>query len=240
MRYLITFSYDGNNYYGYQKQLDKITIQETIETNISKILNTKTVISASGRTDSNVHAINQKAHFDGSIKDLSKFKHSLNSLLPEDIYIKDIKEVNKDFHARYNVVKKEYEYRINIGEYDVFNRNYVLQYNNELDIDLMKQALKKLEGTHNFKSLTKSDVEKDFTRTIYESNIKVIDNIVYINVIGNGFLRYMVRNIVGLLIEIASKKRKLEEVDQILQAKDRKKAGITASPVGLYLKNVEY
>lgn len=240
MRYLMTFSYDGNNYYGYQKQNDKITIQETIEKEISKILNKKTSISASGRTDSSVHAINQKAHFDGDIIDINKFKHSLNSLLPNDIYIKSIEQVSNDFHARFNVKKKEYEYKINIGEYNVFDRNHIYQYNNKLDINLMKEVLTHIKGTHNFRSFTKNDIEKDFVRTIYEANIELKNNIIYINLIGSGFLRYMVRNIVGLLIEVGSSKKSITEVPNIINAKDRKEAGITAPPQGLYLKNVEY
>ena len=243
MRYLMTFSYDGTNYNGYQKQPNLLTIQSTIEEVLTKInSNNKVTIHASGRTDSGVHAINQKAHFDLEKKvEVDKLKHSLNSLLPKDIYVKDIKEVNSDFHARFNVVKKEYIYKINIGEYNPIEVNYVLQYNQNLDINKMKQALKLLEGEHDFSSFTKIQDEKEsYVRTIYKTELILEKNIITIKFIGNGFLRYMVRNMVGLLIEVGENKKEVNEVLRLFELKDRKEAGITASPNGLYLNNVYY
>lgn len=242
MRYLMTFSYDGTNYNGYQKQINKNTIQDNIEDNLSKILNQKISISSSGRTDAKVHAVDAKAHFDIDKKiDINKLRNSLNKLINNDIYIKDIIEVPNDFHARFNVIKKEYIYKINIGEYNPLDRNYIYQYNKNLDIKKMKKASKYLIGTHDFKSFTKVDqMEKDYTRTIYNIDFKIKNGILEITFIGNGFLRYMVRNLVGILIEVGNGKRKISEVKEILEAKDRIKAGITAPPEGLYLKNVKY
>jgi len=243
MRYLMTFSYDGTNYNGYQKQPDLITIQSVIEEALTKINSNKNVsIHASGRTDSGVHAINQKAHFDlDNNLDTYKIKHSLNSLLPKDIYIKDIKEVNDDFHARFDVVKKEYIYKINIGEYNPIEVNHVYQYNNSLNIERIKKALPLLEGEHDFNSFTKMVDEKEtYVRTIYATEISVDNNIITIKFVGNGFLRYMVRNMVGLLIEIGSNKKEPNEVLRLFEVKDRKEAGITAPPNGLYLNNVYY
>lgn len=242
MRYLITFTYDGTNYNGYQKQVNKNTIQDNIEFNLSKILNQNVKINASGRTDAKVHAINQKAHFDSNKElDLGKLKHSLNKLINDDIYIKEIIQVVSDFHARFNVKSKEYVYKINMGEYNPLDRNYIYQYNKQLNLGDMKQASTYLIGTHNFKSFTKSDdVERDYVRTIYDIEFKMVNNILEITFIGNGFLRYMVRNMVGLLIEIGSNKRNIDETNQILEYLDRTKSGITAPPEGLYLKNVNY
>lgn len=241
MRYLMTFSYDGTNYNGYQKQPNKNTIEDNIEDNLSKIFNTNITISASGRTDSGVHAINQKAHFDAKEMDLKKLKNSLNKLINNDIYIKKIETVEDSFHARYNVKEKEYLYKINLGTYNPFERNYVYQYNNNLDILKMKEASNKLLGEHNFKSLTKANNEtNDYIRTIYNIEFNISNDILEITFKGNGFLRYMVRNIVGLLIEIGSNKRKIEEIDEILKKEDRTASGITAPPNGLYLKNVKY
>jgi len=243
MRYLMIFSYDGTNYNGYQKQPDLITIQSVIEEALTKINSNKNVsIHASGRTDSGVHALNQKAHFDLDTNiDTSKIKYSLNSLLPKDIYIKDINEVNNDFHARFDVVKKEYIYKINRGEYNPIDVNYIYQYNNSLDIEKIKRALSLLEGEHDFSSFTKMVDEKEtYVRTIYTTDITIDDNIITIKFVGNGFLRYMVRNMVGLLIEIGSNKKEPEEVLRLFEVKDRKEAGITAPPNGLYLKNVYY
>jgi len=243
MRYLLTFSYDGTNYSGYQKQPELITIQKVIEEALTKINSNHPVsIHASGRTDSGVHAINQKAHFDlNKEMDISRIQYSLNKLLPNDIYIKDIVEVNPDFHARFDVRKKEYIYKINIGEYNPIDVNYVLQYNKILDIEKMKKAIKYFEGEHNFRSFTKIDEEKEsYIRTIYETDIELNDNIITIKFSGNGFLRYMVRNMVGLLIEIGELKKEPEEVLRLFEVQSRNEAGITASPNGLYLNNVYY
>lgn len=241
MRYLMTFSYDGTNYNGYQKQPNKNTIQDNIESNLSKIFNTKIMISASGRTDKGVHALNQKAHFDAKEIDVNKLKNSLNKLINDDIYIKDIKQVDDDFHARFNVIEKEYIYRINLGEYNPLDRNYIYQYNSELDISKMKKASKYFIGTHNFKSLTKAskDIES-YERTIYSIKFKKKNNILEITFKGNGFLRYMVRNMVGLLIEIGSNKKEVKSVLSIMEAENRSLSGITAPANGLYLKNVKY
>lgn len=247
MRYFMTFSYDGTNYKGYQKQPKVRTVQGEIEKKLKKINNDKKVdIHASGRTDAHVHALNQKAHFDlDSNIEPENLKKALNSLLPSDIYIKSIVEVNDDFHARFNVTGKEYIYKINMGEYDPIERNYVYQYNKRLDVVEMERALKYLEGVHNFKAFTKTNEENkdDYERKIIQAklirNYKDV-NKVTISLLGTGFLRYMVRNIVGTLIEIGEGKRKSEDIITILESQDRRQAGKTAHPEGLYLKDVFY
>lgn len=242
MRYLITFSYDGTNYNGYQKQLNKNTIQDKIESALNKITSNKIIIHASGRTDSKVHALNQKAHFDLDKEyDIYKLKKSINSLIPEDIHISKIEVVDNDFHARFNVKEKEYIYKLNIGDYNPIDRNYVYQYNKELDLDKMIEASKYLLGEHNFKSFTKTDDSKeDYIRNIYKINITKKDNIITFDFIGNGFLRYMIRNIVGTLIEVGENKIEPIKVKEILDSQNRKNAGKTAHPEGLYLYNVKY
>ena len=242
----MTFAYDGTNYKGYQKQPKAKTIQEEIEKVLGKVQGEKKIdIHASGRTDAHVHALAQKAHFDLENEvDCDKLKHSLNSLLPGDIYVKEIEQVPDTFHARYHVKAKEYIYRMNLGEYDPIERNYVYQYNRRLDVVEMERALKYLEGEHDFKSFTKADEEQDdYVRRIVQTSI-VRDaknvNKITISFLGTGFLRYMVRNIVGTLIEIGEGKRKSEDIIEILNAKDRQAAGMTANPEGLYLKDVFY
>ncbi|MDD3391980.1 MAG: tRNA pseudouridine(38-40) synthase TruA [Bacilli bacterium] len=246
MRYLMTFSYDGSKYNGYQKQPKVKTIQGELEKAL-KVINSeeKVEVSASGRTDAKVHALKQKAHFDLTKKmPPDGLRKALNSLLPPDIYIKDMEIVSDDFHARYNVRAKEYVYRINMGEYDPIEKDYIYQYNKRLDTVEMERALKYIEGTHDFKSFSKTDDEKDdFVRTIVQTSlIRDIKNVnmVTISFLGTGFLRYMVRNLVGTLIEIGEGKRKSEDVIDIIEAKDRRKAGKTANPEGLYLKDVFY
>ena len=207
--------------------------------------NKKVDIHASGRTDAKVHALNQKAHFELDMKiTVDKLAKGLNSLLPEDIYIKKIDEVADDFHARFSAIGKEYVYVINMGEYNPLERNYVYQHNDKLDVIEMERGLKYIEGTHNFRAFTKVDEEKDdYVRTISQTNLirdnKDLNKITLVFV-GTGFLRYMVRNIVGTLIEVGQGKRKSEDIIDILKSKDRTKAGKTANPEGLYLKNVFY
>lgn len=245
MRFLITFAYDGSKYKGYQKQPKVKTVQGEMEKALKKITGEKIALHASGRTDACVHALNQKAHFDFET-DMTplNMKNALNSLIPKDIYVKDVEEVKETFHARFNVKAKEYIYKINMGEYNPIQKDYVYQYNKRLDVVEMERALKYLEGIHNFKSFTKADEEKDdFVRNIIQTNLirdlKQVNEIT-ISFLGTGFMRYMVRNMVGTLIEIGEGKKRSEDIIEILAAEDRRKAGITANPEGLYLKDVFY
>lgn len=245
MRYLITFQYDGTNYSGYQKQPNAVTIQGELEKVLTRINSNKQVfVSASGRTDARVHALGQRAHFDLDISiNNHDLKRALNSLLPEDIYVKDVMQVEDTFHARYNVKEKEYMYIINVGEYNPIERNYVYQYNKNLDVAAMKKAISYLLGEHDFRSFTKVDEEKnDYVRNITKVTIDFTSkqNHIIINFTGNGFLRYMVRNMVGTLIEVGEGKRTPECIIELLELKDRTKAGKTAPPEGLYLKSVFY
>lgn len=242
----MTFSYDGSKYNGYQKQPKTNTIQGELEKALKKINSNKVVnVVASGRTDAGVHAYSQSAHFDLD-KPISpvKLKQSLNGLIPDDIYVKNVYEASDDFHARFDVKAKEYIYKINMGNYNPIEKDYVFQYNKKLDIPEMERALKYLEGTHDFRSFVKIDEEKDdYTRTIVQTSlIRDIKNVnmITISILGTGFMRYMVRNIVGMLIEIGEGKYKSEDIIKILNSKDRTQAGICAPACGLYLKNVYY
>ena len=242
MRYLITFSYDGSKYGGYQKQLDINTIQSELETALTKLNNKETSIVASGRTDRGVHAINQKAHFDLDINITpDKLKMALNSLIPNDIYVKKVEEVGSDFHARYNVKSKEYIYKINLGEYNPIEKDYIYQYGKSLDIKSMEEAISYFIGMHNFKSLVAADdIRDNYDREIISASMNIDNNILTISFVGTGFLRYMVRNMVGLLIEIGEGKREPKDVLTILEKEDRKASGKTAPACGLYLKEVNY
>lgn len=239
----MTFSYDGTLYSGYQKQPNNPSIQEEIEKQLTKINHNQEVsIHASGRTDAKVHALNQKAHFDlDEDLDLDKLRNSLNKMIPDDIYIKSIEKVNDDFHARFNVKEKEYVYKINIGQYNPLEKNYILQYNQQLDINKMKEAITYFEGEHDFTSFTTGDnIQESYVRTIYKTDIDIENNIITITFVGNGFLRYMVRNMVGVLIKVGENQIDPQEIKTILNKKDRTQASITASAVGLYLKDVRY
>ena len=246
MKYFMTFSYDGTGFYGYQKQPGKRTVQQEIEDVLKKINDNKIVsIYSSGRTDAGVHALNQKAHFSMDINiEPDRLLKGMNSLLSSDIYVKNIVVVDDDFHARFNAIGKEYIYIINMGEYNPIERNYVFQYCKKLDLIAIQRGLKYLEGVHNFKSFTKCDDDiVDYVRKISEASV-VRDNRdvnkIIISFVGTGFLRYMVRNMVGLIIEIGEGKRSPEDVMSVLNSEDRRLAGKTAPSCGLYLKNVFY
>lgn len=243
MRYRIDFSYDGTNFSGYQVQPNLRTVEGCLEKAISYLnKQTFTKVVSSGRTDKGVHAINQVAHFDLNIDNtIDKIKRGLNSNLPDDIHINRVVEVNDNFHARYSVKKKEYIYKINLGEYNPLDRNYIFQYNKELDIDAMKEAIKYFEGTHDFTSFVSSeDIRENKVRTIYKTNIKRNKDIIEISFIGNGFMKYQVRNMVGLLLTIGEHKKDITQVESIINNKNRSQRFKTADACGLYLKKVWY
>ena len=242
-RYLINFSYDGSNYNGYQKQKNLNTIQGKMEEALKYINNKKyTKFSSSGRTDAFVHAINQYGHADINVNITEyKLKRALNSLLPDDIYVKSVKKVDDEFHSRYNVKKKEYIYKINIGEYNPIERNYVYQLGKDLNIDKMNEALKFIIGTYDFKYLSSNEIkEKNTVRTIYSAKIKKRGDYLEISLVSNGFLKYMVRVIVGILIQIGLEKYEVIEMKNILNGNCKTNYKKIAPAQGLYLKDVKY
>ena len=243
MRFLIKFSYDGTSYSGFQTQPNLDTIQERLESALQIINNgKKTNIVATGRTDKGVHALCQYAHADIDV-DINeyKLKRAMNSNLPDDIYVIETKIVNDDFHARYNVKSKEYKYYINIGEYNPLERNYVFQYNYTLNAEKMNEAIKVFLGTHDFRAfVTESKVKETSVRTITEAKVEQNNNKLVITFKGDGFLRYQVRNMVGILIRVGENKISTEDVEKILESKDRTTTGKTAPPEGLYLTEVTY
>ena len=243
MRFLIKFSYDGTAYNGFQTQPGLITIQENLEKALQIINNgKKTPIVATGRTDKGVHALCQYGHADIDVNITEKkLKKAMNSNLPDDIYVIETKIVNDDFHARYNVKSKEYKYYINIGEYNPLERNYVFQYNYTLNAEKMNEAIKVFLGTHDFRAfVTESKEKENCVRTITDAKVEQIDNKLVITFKGDGFLRYQVRNMVGILIRVGENKISPEDVEKILESKDRTTTGKTAPPEGLYLTEVTY
>ncbi len=243
MRYLITFSYDGTNFNGYQRQDGYRTIQEEMEKALKYINGGKnTIITSSGRTDKGVHATCGKAHVDMDVEITPyKLMRAMNSNLPSDIHVIKTEVVSNDFHARYMVKEKEYQYKLNMGEYNPCMRNLVYQYGKKLDVDKMKTAIKYFLGTHSFKSFTPNkDKRENYIRTINYASIIVKDDIVTFTFRGNGFIKYQIRNMVGYLIKVGEGKKKGEDIPKILNGEDRRMASITAHPEGLYLTNVKY
>lgn len=240
MRYLINMSYNGSKFYGYQIQKDKHTVEGEIERVLSKILNEKVNTIGCSRTDASVHAINQYAHFDTK-KDinLKKLVHSMNSMIDENIYIRKIKKVNDEFHARYSVKNKEYIYKINMKEYNPIEKEYILQYNKSINKKLLDEFCIKLSGKHNFKSFTSDKNNKNYERDLI-IDYKIIKGVLHLRFYSSGFLRYMIRNIVGLLLEINDGKKKINDIDKIFGSENRTSLGKCASGCGLYLNKVEY
>lgn len=243
MRYLIDFSYSGANFNGYQKQPGKRTIQEEIERILTSINGGKEVtICSSGRTDAKVNALHQMAHFDmDKCVFPYKLKGALNSYLPSDIHVNSIKEVDDNFHARYMVKSKTYEYRINMGEYNPLFRNAVYQYCKELNIEKIKLGIRYFIGTHDFTTFTCSeDKRTNKIRTIYDVFLSIDGDILIITFKGNGFLKYQIRNMVGTLIKIGEDKIEPDIIEELLNKKDRRCAFLCAPPEGLTLINVVY
>ena len=182
MRYKITFSYDGSKFDGYQKQKHSDnTIQGIMENALKYINNGKnTKLSSSGRTDKGVSAYMQVAHTDIDVNITPyKLKRAINSLVPDTIHVYDVEETDNDFHARYMVKEKTYIYKVNIGEYNPIEKDYVYQLCKELDIDLLKNEIKNFIGKHNFSSFcSNQDKKEDCNRVIYDASIEKKDNYV--------------------------------------------------------------
>ncbi len=242
-RILIKISYDGSHYYGWQKQEGKATIQGEIEKALQILLMHPCEVFASGRTDAGVHALAQTAHFDMDINiPVSKLADVLNKLLPDDITIIEAKEVSPEFHARFSIKKKCYEYRVYTGKKkDPFIANYTSWLKEELDFQAIEEAKKLLIGKHNFKGFcSTATAVKDFNREIYSIEICKKKDYIYFTFVGNGFLYNMVRILVGTLIDIGLGKLQIENIKQALKTGDRQFAGITMPPNGLYLKWTQY
>ena len=239
---MCTVKYDGSNFFGYQKQETGRTVQQEIERALKKICKQKIVTQAAGRTDSGVHALGQVFHFDSPLNMTAfYYKQAFNSLLPKDIYIIDSKEIDQTLHARFHALKKEYHYRLSTNERDPLTCNYVYYHPVPLDLKKMQEAIKYFLGTHDFTSFTANMQNYNKERTIYVAEINELALGEYIfRFVGSGFMKYMVRIMVGTLIHVGAGKLKPEEIPLIMVAKERNFAGPTAKPEGLYLHSVQY
>ena len=239
----LTIEYDGKDFNGWQKQPSKLNIQGEIERAISEITGEEIELIASGRTDAGVHAIAQVANFKtNSNFPVEKYPIALNSKLKKSIRIQNAEEVEERFHSRYNCKKKTYRYIINNSEYgSSIYRNLEYFVPQKLNIEAMKKAIKYFEGEHDFKGFKASGTSsKSSVRTIYNAEIKQDGERIIIELTGNGFLYNMVRIISGTLVDVGLGKIKSEEISEIIESKDRTKAGKTLPPYALYLVKVEY
>ncbi|OZM55934.1 tRNA pseudouridine(38-40) synthase TruA [Lottiidibacillus patelloidae] len=243
-RIRITISYDGSAFSGYQVQPNKRTVQLELEDALRKMHKGYDIkVTSSGRTDAGVHAIGQVCHFDSNlILPIEAWKKALNALLPDDIHVSNAEDVEDEFHARFSTTGKEYRYKILLSkDPNVFQRKYMYHYPYELDIKRMEEAANLLVGTHDYSSFCAANTDvKDKVRTIYSILISKKDNELTISFKGNGFLYNMVRILVGTLLEVGNGKIKVSEMKEIIEAKNRAKAGRTAPAQGLYLWEVFY
>ncbi|MFV0380604.1 MAG: tRNA pseudouridine(38-40) synthase TruA [Anaerorhabdus sp.] len=243
MRYFVKVSYDGTNYAGWQSQPNKVTVQSQIELALKKITKENIMIHGSGRTDARVHALNQVFHFDTELFiDEAGWTRAFNSHLPKDIVVKCTKRVSDDAHCRRDAKKKYYQYLINTGKYNLFDRNTIYQYNKKLDLDKMIEASSIFIGVHDFSSFcanTKEEKENQI-REIFEINFTVEKDIISVMFVGNGFLRYMVRMLMGALIDVGRGKITTDELKAIFNKKDKDACNCNADPCGLYLVKVCY
>ena len=240
----LVIEYDGKEFNGWQKQPNKLNIQGTIEKAIETITKEKVDLIASGRTDAGVHALGQVANFKtNSNIPIDKFAIAINSNLKKSIIIKSAEEVDERFHSRLSCKKKTYRYIINNSKYGTaIYRNLETCIKEKLNIEKMKEAIKYFEGEHDFKAFKASGTSsKSSVRTIYKAEVIEKENDrIYIELTGNGFLYNMVRIIVGTLVEVGIGKIKPEDIKKIIESKDRKNAGKTLPPQGLYLLKVDY
>lgn len=239
MRYLAIVSYDGTKYHGFQSQTNALGIQEVIEKSLRLMTQSSIKIHSAGRTDKGVHAIEQTFHFDSNLDLDIKNWLRVNDRLPLDIRIKSIKQVRKDFHARHSAKSKKYRYIIAKNPSTVFQANYEVYIKN-LDINPIKEAIPYFIGTHNYRGFCQLVKGKPTVKTIYNIDLKETKKHYIFTFHGNSFLKYMVRSMMGTLIQIGLHRKKPEIIKEILETQNRQLAGKTADARGLYLLKIYY
>jgi len=243
-KFRITTEYDGTAYHGWQRQKSDRSIQSEIEKALTVMTRQRVTLAASGRTDAGVHALGQVAHFTCDTTLLPEaFFLGLNSLLPDDIVIKSCEAVAATFHARYDAKRKTYRYRIlNRKVPSALDHRYVWHIRKKLLIENMQAATEHVIGKHDFKAFEGAGSPRSSTvRNIFRAELsKKKDGCLNFEIEGDGFLRYMVRNIVGTLVEVGRGKITPQEFKAILESRDRSRAGATAPPQGLFLVSVAY
>ena len=242
-RIKLTVAYDGTDYCGWQIQKNGVTVEEVLNRALSRLTGEKITVIGASRTDAGVHARGHVAVFDTDTRiPAERIAYAVNALLPEDVVVVRSEEVPAGWHPRKCVSVKTYEYRILNREFpDPVRRRDTYFVSFPLDLDRMRQAAGYLKGTHDFKSFCSAQtLVEDTVRTIYSLDVEKAGDLFTVRVRGNGFLYNMVRIIAGTLAGVGRGYFEPEEVERMLEEKDRTKAGVTAPPQGLTLVGIEY
>ena len=242
MRFFLEFSYAGTHYHGWQRQPNALSVQEVMENALGTLLKTPTPLVAAGRTDTGVHARQMIAHFDGDLAGATHqhFVYQLNQFLHQDIAIQSLQEVQPDAHARFDALSRTYEYHIAKEKIPFGNE---LQYlvKQPLDLDEMNEGAALLLEYEDFECFSKSHTDvKTFLCKISHATWTNSEKGYTFTITANRFLRNMVRAIVGTLVEIGLKKKKVEDLHQIIKNKNRSEAGYSVPAQGLFLTRIEY
>jgi len=241
-RYFVHLSYKGTRYHGWQIQPNSISVQEVLEKAFSTVIQETIEVTGAGRTDTGVHALSYVLHFDvpNQLADLPKLIYSLNSFLPSDIAIREIKPVPSDAHARFSAISRTYQYYISLVK-DPFQVESAYYYRGNLDYEKMHRAAQILLGYEDFTSFSRlhTDVKTNHC-TIYHAGWQKVGNQLVFTIKANRFLRNMVRAIVGTLLDVGKGKIGFDALKEIIEKQDRGVAGASAPAHGLYLTEIEY
>ncbi len=241
LRYFIELSYNGKNYHGWQIQPDVVSVQEKVNHAVSTITQQKIEVVGAGRTDTGVHASQMFAHFDIEKELIGDVPHKLNSLLPRDIVVYNVFQVNDEKHARFDAISRSYEYKIWLGR-NPFLLDFSWQiHSQKIDIDLMNDAAKLLLEFTDFQTFSKVKTDVyTYNCDITEAVWKQKGNELTFHITANRFLRNMVRAIVGTLIDVGLERIDKENFRKIIESKNRSNAGLSVPAKGLFLTNIKY
>lgn len=240
MRYLMKVSYDGSGFYGFQRLNEYRTVQKVLEEALGVINKGDVLVKGASRTDKGVHAYGQMIHFDIDYDiPVDRLMYAVNRILDNDIRVLDCKKVGNDFHARFNVKRKKYVYKINLGDFDCLKSRYFLQVYEKLDIDKMRECAKVFLGCHDFRNFVAGERD-NYLMCVEDIKFNMNNDILEIEFLGKSFYRYMVRNMVGAMLEVGMHKKEICDVSKMLDDYMVKKQMMTAPACGLYLMDIEY
>ena len=233
-------SYDGSGFYGFQRLNDYRTVQKVLEEALGVINKGEVLVKGASRTDKGVHAYGQMIHFDIDYDiPADRLMYAVNRILDNDIRVLDCKKVGNDFHARFNVKRKKYVYKINLGDFDCLKSRYFLHVYEKLDIDKMRECAKVFLGYHDFRNFVAGERD-NYLMCVEDIKFNMNNDILEIEFLGKSFYRYMVRNMVGAMLEVGMHKKEICDVSKMLDDYMVKKQMMTAPACGLYLMDIEY